>query len=71
MYDKDKNYERYSRERYSFAESLFERYLEMRKSFHKLEQIKYSTTDDFATSKEGKEGFIAGVYIMMSLFMDV
>lgn len=72
MFDKNPEYEKYTRSHYTFAEELYLEYINMRKATRKLEDLKYDyKSDDFIKSKEGKEGFIAGVYTMLSLISDL
>jgi len=72
MFDKNKSQELYTREHYTFAESLYNDYVNMRRTTTKFESNKYSKLDDsFINSKEGKEGFLAGVYVMLSLIGDL
>lgn len=72
MFDKDKSREFYTREHYTFAESLYKDYIKMRRTTQVFEGHKYDTKNDtFINSKEGKEGFLAGVYIMLSLIGDM
>lgn len=72
MFDKNKSLEFYTRDQYTFAENLYKHYIEMRKSTADFERLKYSLPmDSFPGSKEGKEGFIAGVYVMLSLIGDM
>ena len=71
MFNKDLNSMPYNREHYTFAESLYNNYVKMRKSTSDFENIKYTVKDSFIDSKEGKEGFIAGVYVMLSLIADM
>lgn len=73
MFNKDKSLIYYKREHYTFAESLYENYVKMRKAATEFENIKYSNNygDTFILSAEGKEGFLAGVYVMLSLIGDM
>ena len=72
MFDKNKNLELYTREHYTFAESLYKEYVKMRRATYIFESHKYSKLEDtFIDSKEGKEGFLAGVYVMLSLIGDL
>ena len=72
MFDKNKMDILYTRKDYSFAEGLYENYINMRKNVFEFEKSKYAKEEDsFVGSKEGKEGFLAGVYIMLSLIGDM
>ena len=71
MFEKDINKELYVREEFSIEEKLYESYVEMRKNIGKLENLKYSNEDKYISSKEFKQGFIAGVKIMSSLLLDL
>ena len=72
MFEKDKNMILYTREHYTFAESLYENYIKMRRAGAQFLSPKYGMLkDDFINSDAGKEGFLAGVYIMLSLYGDM
>lgn len=72
MFDKIKEIIPYDRKDYTLAEELYNNYVEMRKATLNFERTKYMIEkDDFIQSKEGKEGFIAGVYAMLSLIADM
>lgn len=71
MFEKDKMQERYIREDFTYAESLYKKYIEMREVLSKYELMKYSTTDPYSTSEDFKQGFIAAIKIMSSIFMDL
>ena len=73
MFDKPKELIYYKREHYTFAEKLYEQYVSMRKTATEFENIKYNNEfkDSFILSQEGKEGFLAGVYVMLSLMGDM
>ncbi|MBE5738899.1 MAG: hypothetical protein E7354_04155 [Clostridiales bacterium] len=71
MFEKDKATEMYTREKYTFEESLYAKYVDMRKIVSKIENFKYSNKDTQIDSEDFKQGFIAGVKIMSSLFMDM
>lgn len=72
MFDKDAGLIPYHRKDYTLAEELYEEYIKMRRAAHQFEKIKYPTKEDtFIGSKEGKEGFIAGVHAMLSLMADL
>lgn len=43
----------------------------MRRILHEIENIKYEVEDKYMTSKEYKQGFLAGIKTMSSLLMDV
>lgn len=67
----DKKYERYTREEYTMEEEMFEHYKEIRKAVNDVQNLKYSFEDKLSGSSEFKAGFIAGVKIMSSIFMDM
>lgn len=71
MFEKDKARELYTREDFTFEEQLFEKYMEMRKIVNTLENKKYSVPDNFADKETYKQGFLAGVKIMSSIFIDI
>lgn len=71
MFEKSELKELYTRQDYTFEEELFQKYLALRNVVNKLENIKYKNTDEFATSNDFKQGFLAGVKIMSSIFIDV
>ena len=62
---------KYIQDKYTLAEGLYNEYLKMREYVSAFENIKYAEEDNFKNSKEGKEGFIAAVYIMLSLIADM
>lgn len=67
----DKKYEKYTREEYTMEEEIFEHYKEIRKAVNDVQNLKYSFEDKLSGSPEFKAGFIAGVKIMSSIFMDM
>ena len=71
MFEKDKLKEKYIRQQYSLEEELYNKYIELRKSISRIENIKYDNPDTAALSEEFKQGFIAGVKIMSSLLLDI
>ena len=71
MFDKKTETISYNRTEYTFAEELYNNYIKMRETTKEFENTKYTNKDTFIGSKEGKEGFIAGVYIMLSLIGDM
>lgn len=71
MFEIDSNKELYTRVDFTFEELLFERYLSMRELVNKLENIKYKCDDTLGNSKEFKQGFLAGVKVMSSIFLDI
>ena len=71
MFEKDKMDMRYIRDDFTYCEKLYDKYLEMRKVLSDIELIKYAKSDPIQTSEDFKQGFIAGVKIMSSIFMDV
>ena len=71
MFEKDKMQERYIREDFTYAETLYEKYIEMREALLKYERMKYEPKDTYSTSEDFKQGFIAAVKIMSSMFMDL
>lgn len=71
MLDKNKMLELYIRHDFSFAEKLYENYLKMREAASNYESIKYSPEETSKNSNLRKEGFIAGIHIMLSLIADL
>lgn len=71
MFEKNELKELYTREDFTFEEELFQKYLDLRSVVNKLENIKYKNADKFATSNDFKQGFLAGVKVMSSIFIDV
>ncbi len=71
MFEKNKNYERYIRDEFSFEEKLYEKYVEMRKIIHEFENLKYATSDVYTQSEDFKQGFLAGVKTISSLIIDI
>ena len=67
----DESLASYFREHYSASEVIFKEYLKMREAINDIYKLKYDIKDDLANSKEFEKGFIAGVKVMMSLFMDM
>ena len=45
--------------------------MDMRRTMNKVENFKYDTKDEMQDSKAFKEGFLAGVKIMSTFFMDM
>lgn len=71
MSEKDKSTIRYTREQYTFAETLYNNYIEMRECLNQVERLKYDIEDKYIINEDFKQGFIAGVKIMSSLFLDM
>ncbi len=71
MFEKNELKELYTREDFTFEEGLFQKYLDLRSVVNKLENIKYKNADEFATSNDFKQGFLAGIKVMSSIFIDV
>lgn len=71
MFEKDSSTEKYMRDTFTFEEEVYEKYMEMRKALSKVENYKYETKDNMQSSKDFKEGFIAGMKIMSTFFMDM
>ena len=61
----------YIREYYTLAESLYNNYNEMRIALNNFEKMKYEVKDKYISNEDFKQGFIAGVKIMSSMFLDV
>ena len=62
---------KYTREQYTFAETLYNNYIEMRKTLNQIEGLKYDIKDKYILNEDFKQGFIAGIKIMSSLFLDL
>ena len=45
--------------------------METRKNIYGLKNLKYEIKDPYSNSEEFKQGFLAGVKTMMSIFMDL
>lgn len=71
MFEKDAGNERYMRDTFTLEEEIYKNYIEMRKAVSKVENYKYATEDSMKDSKAFKEGFIAGVKVMSTFFMDM
>ena len=67
----DKGLENYTRHQYTVAEKIYKNYQNMRMEINGLESIKYEINDPYITSEDFKQGFIAGVKVMNSIFMDL
>lgn len=67
----DESLASYVREHYSACELIFKKYKEMREVINDIYRLKYDVKDEIANTKEFEKGFIAGVKVMMSLFMDM
>ena len=65
-----KGCERYIRESYSTAEKICKKYMEIRDLVNNVENIKYDLKDNCDT-QDFKQGVIAGINLMMSIFLDV
>lgn len=61
----------YTREYYTLAESLYNNYNEMRIALNNFEKMKYEVKDKYISNEDFKQGFIAGVKIMSSMFLDM
>ena len=61
----------YIREYYTLAESLYNNYNEMRIALNNFEKMKYEVKDKYISNEDFKQGFIAGVKIMSSMFLDM
>ncbi len=71
MFEKDKETESYTGYDYTLEENLYQKYIDMRKAMHNLEQYKYSKDDPYIKSEDFKQGFLAGVKIMSSMLLDI
>lgn len=71
MFEKDKSQIFYQRKFYTMEEELYKHYLKLRGVLHDIEAFKYATEDNFSTSEDFKQGFIAGVKIMSSMLIDL
>ena len=67
----DESFASYVREHYSASEVIFKEYIKMREAINNIYRLKYTFEDEIANTKEFEKGFIAGVKVMMSLFMDM
>ncbi len=71
MFEKDAQYAKYIREDFTFEEKLFEKYMALRKVANEYENFKYAKPDNYATSEDFKQGFIAGVKVLSSILIDI
>ena len=71
MKENNKSLERYTRTQYTVAEQIYKAHMEMRKNIYGLENLKYEMKDPYSSSEEFKQGYLAGVKTMMSIFMDL
>lgn len=71
MNEKDKSKINYTSEQYTFAETLYNNHIEMRKTSNQIEGLKYDIKDKYILNEDFKQGFIAGIKIMSSLFLDL
>ena len=75
--NEDDVFEQYLRDELSvneecnFAERLYNNYIAMQKSLKGLEKKKYGKEGKNLNSQDFKQGFIAGVKILSSLFLDM
>lgn len=68
----DKSEELYTRTGYSYEEKLYKHYVEMNKVVNEFIGMKYGEQDEkLLRSDEFKQGFIAGLKIMSSIFLDM
>lgn len=67
----DESLAAYKRDYYSACELIFKEYKNMREAINDIYRLKYLVKDEIANTKEFEKGFIAGVKVMMSLFMDM
>ena len=63
--------ELYMRAHFTASENIYKEYVKMRDEINNINREKYVVDDSICKSKEFKQGFIAGVKVMMSLFMDM
>ena len=71
MFEKDRSFELYTREKFTLEEKLYKDYVSMRKTMNDLENCKYAVDDKMLESTDFKQGFLAGVKIMSSLLLDI
>lgn len=71
MFEKNKMNELYNRTDFTFEEQLYDKFLEIRKIVSTLENKKHCVKDDYMDNDSYKQGFLAGVKLMSSLFIDL
>lgn len=71
MFEKNTNFEKYTRTDFTYAERLYDNYISMRKEISKIENYKYSVEDKYINNEDFKQGFLAGVKIMSSFMFDI
>ena len=68
----DTSEEVYTRSGHSYEEKLYEHYVAMNKVVGEFVSMKYGKQDEsFMRSEQFKQGFIAGLKIMSSIFLDM
>ena len=68
--EEKKGYERYIRDTYSVAEIICSKYMEIREIIKNKESIKYDMKDE-RDNAEFRQGVIAGINLMLSIFLDI
>ena len=63
--------ELYMRNHHTVSENIYSEYMNMRSEINRINKLKYEFDDEISSSKEFRKGFVAGVKVMMSLFMDL
>ena len=71
MRKNDKDLELYIRDRFTTAEKIYLNYMNIRKEINFMENMKYSVEDEYSQNEDYKQGFLAGIKLMMSIFMDI
>ena len=71
MFEKDEEMILYKRSIFTMEEELYKHYMAMRQVVNNIEKFKYGIDDVFESSEEFKQGFIAGVKVMSTMFMDI
>lgn len=71
MFEKNTNFEKYTRTDFAYAEKLYDNYISMRKEISKIENYKYSVEDKYINNEDFKQGFLAGIKIMSSFMFDI
>ena len=67
----DKETELYMRKNFTIAEKIYEHYINIRRELSYMEKMKYDIKDDYILNEDYKQGFLAGIKVMMSIYMDM
>ena len=67
----DKNLELYIRNYFTTAEKIYENYINIRREVNLMERLKYDVEEKYLNNEDYKQGFLAGIKVMTSIYMDL